>query len=69
METAVTTKKEAILHYRDPVEALQMMLENPLVQDHIGFHPFQVFKTAAQQVREYTCWLSGQAAWDMQVRP
>ena len=42
-------------------------MRNPLVKDSIGFAPFQLFKTAEKTMRIYTEWLSGDAAWSMQV--
>lgn len=44
-----------------------MLMRNPLLADHIEFSPFHIFKTAAKTMRVYTEWLSGEAAWSMQV--
>ena len=62
------TKSTPILYYRDPLAVVQAMLQNPLVRDHIAFHPFKVYKDDERQNREYNCWLSGDSAWNMQVR-
>ena len=67
-ETRYPTKSVVRLFYRDPLECIQSLLESPLIQDHIWFAPFQLFKTAEKAVRVYTEWLSGEAAWSMQVR-
>ncbi|KAF8808232.1 hypothetical protein BYT27DRAFT_7210979 [Phlegmacium glaucopus] len=45
---------------------LQSILHNPLVKDHIQFHPFQLFQSAEGVMRVYTEWLSGNTAWEMQ---
>ncbi len=42
-------------------------MQNPLVKDVIEYSPFQLFKTAEKTMRLYTEWLSGDAAWSMQV--
>lgn len=41
---------------------------NPLVQDHISFSPFKLYETAAKTMRIYTEWLSGDQAWNIQVK-
>ncbi|KAF8135344.1 hypothetical protein K438DRAFT_1634622 [Mycena galopus ATCC 62051] len=61
------TKKPLTLFYRDPLECLQALLSNPLVQDHIQFTPFKLWETSAKLMRLYTEWLSGDAAWDLQA--
>ena len=65
--TLIPTKQKLFLYYRDPIDCLQSILHNPLVQDHIQFHPFQLFWSAEGAMRVYTEWLSGDAAWEMQV--
>lgn len=45
-----------------------MLMQNPLLADHLEFTPFRIFKTAEKAMRVYTEWLSGDAAWAMQVR-
>ncbi|KAJ6468957.1 hypothetical protein DFH09DRAFT_1254079 [Mycena vulgaris] len=59
-------KRPLTLFYRDPVELLESLLQNPLIQDHIHYTPFRLFTTAAQTMRVYTEWLSGNVAWEMQ---
>ena len=66
-QTDFPTKQILFLYYRDPIECLQSILHNPLVQDYIEFHPFQLFWSAEGAMRVYTEWLSGNAAWEMQV--
>lgn len=65
--TVFPTKQKLFLYYRDPIECLQSILHNPLFQDYIEFHPFQLFSSAEGAMRVYTEWLSGNAAWEMQV--
>ena len=40
IETLHPTKKPIHLFYRDPLECLQSILENPLVKNFINFTPF-----------------------------
>ncbi len=68
MKTAVPTKNPVVLYYRDPLECLQSLMRNPLFKDHISFCPFRLYESAAKATRTYTEWLSGDAAWFMQVR-
>jgi hypothetical protein len=65
--TLVPTKQTLFLYYRDPIDCLQSILHNPLFQDYIQFDPFQLFWSAEGAMRVYTEWLSGNAAWEMQV--
>ncbi|KAF8817000.1 hypothetical protein BYT27DRAFT_7325734 [Phlegmacium glaucopus] len=64
--TTFPTKKKLFLYYRDPIDCLQSILHNPLVKDHIQFHPFQLFQSAEGVMQVYTEWLSGNTAWEMQ---
>jgi len=65
--TVYPTKNKITLYYRDPVECLQMLMRNPLLKDQLEFTPYHIFNTAEKTMRIYTEWLSGDAAWDMQV--
>ncbi|KAJ7826831.1 hypothetical protein B0H13DRAFT_2241080 [Mycena leptocephala] len=67
-KTTYPTKKPLTLYYRDPLECIQNLLANPLVQDFIQFTPFRLWKTAERLMRVYTEWLSGDVAWGMQDR-
>ncbi|KAG9316145.1 hypothetical protein JVU11DRAFT_3828 [Chiua virens] len=53
-----------ILYYRDPIECLQALLSHPLFERHISFIPRKVWTTAAQSVRIYEDWLSGNHPWE-----
>ncbi|KAJ7813399.1 hypothetical protein B0H14DRAFT_3090354 [Mycena olivaceomarginata] len=60
------TKKPLTLYYRDPLECLQSLLANPLIQDYIEYTPFRLWSEAGRLFRVYTDWLSGDHAWDLQ---
>ena len=71
MSTKITpanpTKNDLVLYYRNPLECLESLMRNPLFKDHISFSPFRLYESAAKASRIYTEWLSGEAAWQMQV--
>lgn len=62
------TKHPIKLFYRDPIECLRALFGNPLFADSMHYTPFREFETTAQLVRVYEEWMSGSAAWDIQVR-
>jgi hypothetical protein len=47
---------------------LESLFTNPLFYDKLDFVPRRVWKTAARLVRVYSEWLTGDAAWEIQVR-
>ena len=57
--TAVHTKNDVVLYYRDPLECLQGLMRSPLLKDHIALSPFHLYESAAKVMRIYTEWLSG----------
>lgn len=62
------TKSPIRLFYRDPIECVESLLNSPLSADDIEFTPYRLYKTAEKSVRVYSEWLSGNAAYAMQVR-
>lgn len=50
------------------MECLRTIFGNPLFADHMQYSPFKAFETAEKVVRVYGEWMSGNAAWKMQVR-
>ncbi|KAJ7041489.1 hypothetical protein C8F04DRAFT_1208338 [Mycena alexandri] len=64
--TEYPTKSPLSVYYRDPLECIQYLLSNPLIQDHINFTPFRLWDSADKLMRVYTEWLSGDVAWKMQ---
>ena len=66
--TAVPTKNKLHLFFHDPIQCLESLMCNPLLEGSIKFGPFQLFESAVKPMRVYTEWLSnGDAAWSMQV--
>ncbi|KAF8869224.1 hypothetical protein BD779DRAFT_1458028 [Infundibulicybe gibba] len=66
LHTAHPTKYPVHLFYRDPIECLQSLLSNPIFKNHIQFTPLRVFQLAQEQMRVYSEWWTGDAAWTMQ---
>ena len=67
LQTEYPTKNKLYLYYRDPIECLKSLLRSPLLKDHLDFTPRRLFENPDKLVRVYTEWLSGDAAWSMQV--
>ena len=65
--TTHPTKSPVKLFYRDPLQCIESLLNSPLSADDIELSPYQVFRTAEKTVRVYSEWMSGDAAWSMQV--
>jgi hypothetical protein len=67
LETEYPAKNRIQLYYRDPVECLKSLMRSPLLKDYLSFTPRRLFEDMEKEVRVYTEWLSGNAAWSMQV--
>lgn len=67
LSTKVPTKSPIRLFYRDPVECLEALFNHPLFHDKLTLVPRRVYRTAERLVRVYSDWMSGNAAWEMQV--
>ena len=63
----VATKEPVILYYEDPIDCLKAIFSNPLFQDHLELIPYCVYKSADRKVCNYNEWMSGDAAWHIQV--
>lgn len=57
------------LFYRDTLECVEYLLGNPLFSDCMDFCPTRLYQDAEQTIHIYTEWVTGNAAWEMQVRP
>ena len=55
------------LFYRNALDCVKYLLRNPLFSDCIDFSPVQLYQDAEQTIRIYTEWVTGNAAWEMQV--
>ncbi|KAJ7038765.1 hypothetical protein C8F04DRAFT_881386, partial [Mycena alexandri] len=55
-----------LMYYCDPLECLQSLLSNPLIQDFVHFTPFWLWSNSVRLMRIYTEWLSGDVSWEIQ---
>ena len=65
--TVYPTKHPINLFYRDAIECVQSLMNNPLLKEALQFEPLRVFKTAEKLMRIYSEWQTGNVAWKMQV--
>ncbi|KAG2153067.1 uncharacterized protein EDB93DRAFT_1239862 [Suillus bovinus] len=65
--TLHATKSPVVLYWRDPLECIASVFNNPLFHNCIDFRPRKVYTTTEKQCRVYTEWMMGNDAWDMQA--
>lgn len=68
IHTSHATKSPIILYWRDPLECISTILNHPFFHDQLDFTPRKVYSTAKKLSRVYTEWMTGDGAWNMQVR-
>ncbi|KAG6373014.1 hypothetical protein JVT61DRAFT_7067 [Boletus reticuloceps] len=64
--TTHPTKQPIHLYYRDSLDCIEALFNNPLFAGHMDFSPYRLFTTAEQVVRLYTEWMSSDGAWELQ---
>ena len=62
------TKAPIKLYYHNAIECIKALFINPLFTKSIQYSPFHIFKTSEKLVCIYGEWLSGDIAWNLQVR-
>lgn len=62
------TKRGLQLFYRDAIDCLQYLIHSPSIDGQIEFVPKKIYTAADRIERVYTEWLSGDRAWELQVR-
>jgi hypothetical protein len=67
LPTDCPTKSPVRLFFRDPLECLESIFSHPRFAKHMDYVPRRVYKTAEKLVRVYNEWMTGDAAWKMQV--
>jgi hypothetical protein len=50
------------------MDCIKSLFSSPLFADYVQYSPFQEFKTAEKLVQVYEEWMSGNVAWEMQVK-
>ena len=61
------TVKPLVLFYRDPLECIQALLQNPTFEGKWTFAAQRVYEDENQQNHVYGDWMSGDGAWSAQV--
>ncbi|KAG2737513.1 hypothetical protein P692DRAFT_20761563, partial [Suillus brevipes Sb2] len=61
------TKSPVVLYWRDPLECIASIFNNPIFHNRIDSRPRKVYTTAEKRCRVYTEWMTGNDAWDMQA--
>jgi len=60
------TKDPVTLYYRDSVECMRFLLQNPIFAGRIHFSPERHYDILGK--RTYGDWITSDGAWEMQVR-
>ena len=66
--TTHETKNPVHLYFRDPLECVESLFNNPFFADKMDFTPYRLFTTPERDVRVFTEWMSSDGTWEMQVR-
>ena len=66
--TGHPTREPMLLFHRDALECVEYLFGNPTFADWIDFRPVQLYRDSKWTVRMYSEWVTGNAAWEMQVR-
>ena len=72
--TSHAVNEPIMLYYRNPLECIEALIQNPLVKDYLTWVPYKLYADGKEpdddeqsSQRVYTEWLSGDHAWEMQV--
>ncbi|KAI6003153.1 hypothetical protein EDD15DRAFT_2385610 [Pisolithus albus] len=66
LRTSHPTKRPVLLYWRDSLELVQSLLNNPGFRNAMDLSPFHLYDSAERLYRVYTEWMSGEDAWSMQ---
>lgn len=55
------------LYFRDALECVKLLFNNPFLADKMEYAPYKLFTSAERDVRVYTEWMSSDGAWELQV--
>lgn len=61
------TAKPVTIFYRDPLECIRALLQNPIFEGKWDFTPRRVYDGPNQQNRIYHEWMTSDGAWAAQV--
>lgn len=63
-----TTTKPIRLFWRDGLEVAEWIFGNPVFANHMIFDPTRIYTNTSTGDREYTEYMTGDRAWENQVR-
>ena len=66
--TGYATKEPINLFYCDALECVEYLFGNPMFADRVDFCPVQLYRDTERLIHVYNEWITGNAAWEMQVR-
>ncbi|KAI5985287.1 hypothetical protein EDD15DRAFT_2176081 [Pisolithus albus] len=66
LRTSHPTKRPVLLYWRDSLELVQSLLNNPGFRNAMDLSPFHLYDSAERLYRVYMEWMSGEDAWSMQ---
>ncbi|KAG1898692.1 uncharacterized protein F5891DRAFT_1190468 [Suillus fuscotomentosus] len=66
IKTAHPTKSPVVLYWRDPLECIASIMNDPSFHNQFNFMPQKVYSTAEQTCCIYSEWMTGDDAWNMQ---
>ena len=61
-----STKAPIVVYYRDPIECVKWILQNPIYSNRLRYSPER--RSTPDGNREYGDWITSDGAWFMQVR-
>ncbi|KAF8424247.1 hypothetical protein L210DRAFT_3615138 [Boletus edulis BED1] len=62
------TKDPVHLYYRDALECVKLLFNNPFFTDKMEYVPYKLFTSAERDVRVYSEWMSSDGAWELQTK-
>ncbi|KAF8442866.1 hypothetical protein L210DRAFT_3502812 [Boletus edulis BED1] len=62
------TKDPVHLYYRDPLDCVKLLFNNPFFADKMEYAPYKLYMSAERDVRVYSEWMSSDGAWEMQKK-
>jgi hypothetical protein len=66
--TTHPTKSPVVLYWCDPLECISNIFNHPLFHDHMDYSARRAYTCAQKACRVYTEWMTGNRAWEIQVR-
>ena len=65
--TGHPTQEPMLLFYHNTLKCVEYLFRNPIFTDWVDSCPVQFYRNSKWMVRMYSEWMTGNAAWEMQV--